>query len=113
MITATQNPFSRTLFAAGLAIAGTIATFGATTTTAHAATNGYSVSLATPLEAPRQEIINGVLWRCDGASCTAASDGSSPANACTRVVKKFGPVASFAIGGRELAADKLQRCNAG
>lgn len=113
MFTATQNPLSRTLLAAGLAIAGTIASFAVTTSPAHAATGGYSVSLAAPLEAPRQEIINGVLWRCEGSSCVAAADGSSPANACARVVKKFGAVASFAAGGRELAADKLQRCNAG
>ena len=113
MITATHNPISRTLFAAGLAIAGTIASFAATTAPAHAATGGYSVALTTPLAAPRQEIINGVLWRCDGTSCIAASDGSNPAHACARVVKKFGAVASFTVAGRELAADKLQRCNAG
>lgn len=112
MFTATRNPLSRTLLAAGLAIAGTIASFGVTASPAQAASNGYAVSLVAPLAAPRQEIINGVLWRCDGTTCVAASDGASLVHACARVAREFGAVSRFAVGNRELAADKLQRCNA-
>lgn len=112
MFADTRSPISRTLIAAGLAVVGTFASFAATATPAYAATTGYSVALAAPLDAPRQEIINGVLWRCEGTSCVAAPDGSSPVNACTRVAKKFGPVASFSLAGRPLAADKLEKCNA-
>ncbi len=113
MITAFERQLPRTLLAAGLAIAGTIASFGATTTPAYAAGAGaYSASLATPVDAPKREVINGVLWRCEGDSCSAPLDGSRPANACAKLVRKIGPVTRFASPKGELSADDLQRCNA-
>jgi hypothetical protein len=68
--------------------------------------------LAAPLAAPRQEILDGVLWKCAGARCTAPADGSRPALACARVARRFGPVARFAAPAGELAAEDLARCNA-
>ncbi|WP_374528986.1 hypothetical protein [Novosphingobium sp.] len=105
-------PLTRTLLAAGLAFAGTIASFSATVTPAHAGAAGYTAKLSTALEAPKQKVVNDVLWRCSGDSCSAPVDGARPVNTCAKVVKAFGPVTSFATPKGELSAEDLQRCNA-
>lgn len=113
MNTAISRALPRTLIAAGLALFGTIASFTVTTAPAHAAAaRVYTASLATALEAPRREIINGVQWKCEGDSCAAPVDGSRPANSCARLVRKIGPVTRFAGPNGELSAEDLQRCNA-
>ena len=114
MTTVIQRTFSRTLIVAGLALAGTLASFGATTTPAYAqpAAKGYTATLAAPVEAPTRQVINGVLWKCEGDSCSAPLDGSSPATACAKAVRKLGAFTRFATPKGELSADQLQRCNA-
>lgn len=113
MTTITQRAFSRALLAAGLAFVGTVASFGATTSPAYAQApgKGYSASLTAALDAPRREVINGVLWNCVGDSCAGPVDGARAANTCARVAKKFGPLARFATPKGELSAEDLQRCN--
>lgn len=113
MTFATQ-PFSRTLLAASLALVGTIASFGVTTSPAYAqgASRGNVASLATRLDAPRRVIINETLWNCAEDRCTSVAENSRPANSCVRLVKKIGPVTSFATPRGDLSADELQRCNA-
>lgn len=105
-------PLTRTLLAAGLAIAGTIASFSATTSPAYAGAAGYTAKLSTALEAPKQKVVNDVLWRCTGDSCTGPVDGARAVNTCAKVAKAFGPVSSFATPKGELSAEELQRCNA-
>lgn len=78
---------------------------------AAARSGAYSASLATPLAAPKQEIINGVMWKCADESCSAPAEGSRPQLVCERVAKKFGPVARFTSPQGELSADELTRCN--
>lgn len=114
MTTVTQRALPRTLLVAGLAFAGTIASFGITTAPAHAQApaKGYSVSLASAVSAPRREVINGVLWNCSGDQCSGPIDGARPANTCAHVVKKFGAITRFATPKGELSAEDLQRCNA-
>lgn len=112
MITQTQSAFPRLLLAAGLAMAGTIASFGVTVTPAHAASNAYSATLATGLEAPAKKVVNGVLWKCTGDACVGAVDGARPVNTCRQVVKTFGAVTKFATPKGDLGAEDLQRCNA-
>jgi hypothetical protein len=73
---------------------------------------GYSVALATPLAAPKREILNGVIWRCEGDQCAGAADGSRPVLACQRVASAFGTVARFSGPKGDLGADDLARCNA-
>ena len=111
MTTAFQQPLSRTLFVAALAIAGTIASFGATTTTAQAAA-GYTARLAAPLEAPRSDVLGSALWKCAGDACSAAREDSSPTASCARVARNFGRVAAFTSPRGELSAEQLERCNA-
>lgn len=111
MTTATLQPLSRTLLAAGLAIVGTIASFGATTTPAYAG-GGYSAKLAAPVDGARKEVLGGALWKCEGGACRAVADTSSPAASCARVVKTFGKVASFATSKGEFSPAQLDKCNA-
>jgi hypothetical protein len=116
MTTALSRALPRTILAAGLALAGTIASFGVTAAPAQAqgpSAKVYSASLAAALESPRREVINGVVWNCKGDSCAAPLDGSRAASTCTRVVRKFGQVTRFATPKGEFSAEELQRCNAG
>jgi len=81
---------------------------------AQAAPRGsYTATLVQPLDAPRKEIINGQMWRCDGETCTAPASGSRAVVTCQRVATQFGPVAAFASPQGELSAEELARCNEG
>lgn len=79
---------------------------------AQAAPRGiYVVALAAPLARPRQEIVDGVLWKCAGERCAAASEGSRALLVCQRVAKIFGAVARFTMPNGELSSEDLSRCN--
>jgi hypothetical protein len=79
---------------------------------AQAAPRGsYVAALATPLAAPRQEIVDGVLWKCAAERCAAPSEGSRPVLVCQRVAKAFGAVARFTTPSGELSSEELSRCN--
>lgn len=81
-------------------------------TGAQAAPRGdYVAALATPLAAPRQQVVDGLLWKCAGDHCAAPSDGSRPVLVCQRVAKAFGPVAQFTAPGGLLSREDLSRCN--
>lgn len=113
MYQTTSHPLARNLFVAALAVVGTVASFSLTAAPAHAQTSGaYTAKLVKAIDAPTKKVVNGALWNCEGDSCTGRSDGSAPVNTCTRVVKEFGQVSSFATPKGELSADKLARCNA-
>lgn len=112
MTTAIERRLPRTLFAAVLALTGTFASFAITTTPAHAAARSYQATLASALDAPAKEVVNGVLWHCEGASCSGPVDGASPARSCANVAKAFGPITAFATPKGEFSAQQLERCNA-
>ncbi|MBS3927516.1 MAG: hypothetical protein KGZ65_02725 [Sphingomonadales bacterium] len=112
MNTINAQSLSRSLLAAGLALAGTVISFSATTTPAQAGTNSYSAKLTAALEAPKSKVINGVIWKCEGDSCRGAVDGSAPRNVCVKIAKNFGQLASFTGPKGEFSAEDLQRCNA-
>jgi len=112
MSTIFSQPFTRSLLAAGLALAGTVLSFSATTTPAHAGTAGYKAKLSTALEAPKSKVLNGVVWSCEGDACRGAIDGAAPRNVCIKIAKNFGPLASFTGPKGEFSAEDLQRCNA-
>ncbi len=112
MIVQAKRPLPRLLFAAGLALAGTFATFAATTGPAQAGSARYSANLVSGLEAPAKKVVNGVLWACTGDACTGPVDGARPANTCRQVVKAFGQVTKFATPKGEFSAEQLESCNA-
>lgn len=78
-----------------------------------AARAGAFAALVTPLLQPKQEIVSGVLWKCEGERCAAASDGSRPLLVCRRVAKAFGQVARFSTPAGELSSEEISRCNGG
>ena len=61
MNTILSNQFSRSLFVAGLAFAGTLLSFSATVTPAHAGATRYSAKLATALAAPKVKVVGDVV----------------------------------------------------
>ena len=71
----------------------------------------YSATLAAPLASPKQDIVNGVLWKCTGDRCTAPDQGSRPALVCQKVAKHFGEVAAFTSPGVALTGEALAKCN--
>lgn len=109
-----RRAIPRVLSLASLAFAGAVAALALSPATAAAQPQaGYSVTLASPLAAPRKRIVNGVLWRCEGDACAGAADGSRPVVACRRIAAAFGPVARFTGANGDLSAEDLARCNAG
>ena len=97
MTTAIAQTLPRTLLTGTLALAATLAGFAATVEPAHAGPRGgaYVVTLASPIETPRREIVDGVLWRCAGERCSAPADGERTLALCGKVARKFGAVATF------------------
>ena len=108
-----SNPFSRSLLAAGLAFAGTLVSFGATVTPAHAGINQYNAKLVAASVLARDKVVNGVVWKCAGDACNGSIDGARPINTCIQVVRAFGKVATFTGPKGEFSSDDLQRCNKG
>jgi hypothetical protein len=103
------SPLQHLISFAGAVVIATTLIAGA----ASAQTNGpaYRAELVQPAAAP-QMLASGVLWRCEGAVCTASRATSRPAIVCARLVREAGPVASFSVAGQPLPADQLARCNA-
>jgi hypothetical protein len=73
----------------------------------------YKAELASPLAEPRQEILSGVKWNCEGTTCTGSKSGSRSVIVCGRLAQEFGTVASFADAKGALDAESLARCNKG
>ena len=97
---------------AALAILGTAASFGLTTAPANAAAVPfYEAQLATPAEAKRTEIQNGVVWKCGEADCRGNQGQSRSEVVCARLARKVGPLAGFSVKGEALDAEALARCN--
>ena len=113
MNTILSNQFSRSLFVAGLAFAGTLLSFSATVTPAQAGPNRYNAKLSAAVAAPTDKIVKGVVWKCAADSCGGAIDGARPLNTCIQVVKAFGKVQSFTGPKGEFSPEDLTKCNAG
>ena len=113
MNTVLSNQFSRSLFAAGLAFAGTLLSFSATVTPAHAGVTRYSAKLVAALAAPKDKIVGDAVWKCVGDACSAPADGARPLNTCIKVAKSFGQLAAFTGPKGEFSAEDLTKCNAG
>lgn len=84
---------------------------------AYAQTSGYrgEARLTAPASAPREAVIAGVAWRCDGDHCQGAADRRANLDGlvreCKKVVAVVGPVASYRSGARELSDGQVRACN--
>jgi hypothetical protein len=112
MNTIISSQLSRSFLVAGLAFAGTLLSFSATTAPARAGTNHYNAKLSTAVAAPKDKVVNGVVWKCAADTCGGAVDGARPLNTCIHVVKAFGKVQSFTGPKGDFSAEDLERCNA-
>jgi hypothetical protein len=70
----------------------------------------FRAVLAATVEEP-QTIAGGVLWRCQGTSCSAAQNGKRPLRVCRDLQRELGAITSFEVDGEALDEDKLARCN--
>ena len=107
-----RRPLLAQLAFAGVAVIGTLASFGAIATPAYAAAPGYyEAQLAAPLTASKTEVQNDVAWRCAGDTCRGNLGTSRAEIACARLARKFGEVTAFAVKGEALDAEGLAKCN--
>lgn len=109
MMTVFSRTPSRVLPLAVLALAGSLA---ALVPQVQAARGAYVATLAAPLAADRQGIIDGALWKCSGDRCSAPAQGGRPVFVCAKVAGKFGAVASFTSPAGPLSEAEVSRCNA-
>jgi hypothetical protein len=95
-----------------IAVACLAATLGVAT---HAlADSQTTVTLQQPLAKHVDFIVNGAMWRCDGATCAAfVPEQTLGVNECRSVALKVGPVASAQNDAHTLPSDQLDKCNAG
>lgn len=78
---------------------------------APAAAATYNARPATP--APAERIAaRDILWTCASGTCTGSTLNSRPLVLCQALAKKTGPIDSFTVDGRAIAAEELARCNA-
>jgi hypothetical protein len=78
---------------------------------AFAAANEYRAEPATPPSAQRL-VVRDVVWNCGGGACVAMQTTSRAATDCSALAGHVGALRSFAVGGRPLAAEELEKCNA-
>jgi hypothetical protein len=103
-----QHVFS---FAGAVAIAATLFLGAAAEAQTQAPGHTYRAELAQPV-AQQQVIAGGVLWRCEGTTCTAQRSNSRPAIVCARLARETGQMVRFMTSGEALPAEQLSRCNA-
>lgn len=78
-----------------------------------AAPAAAAVYSATPLAAPAEAriVARDVVWACGSQSCAGSTSNGRPLVVCQALAKKTGPIASFSVDGRAIAAAELERCN--
>lgn len=99
------------ILAAALAVAGAFAGLAPAPALAAQGTAFYHARLAAPLSAPRQEVLNGILWNCADTACTGTKGGSRAVLECQRLSQKVGTIVSFARGAEALDESALAKCN--
>jgi hypothetical protein len=78
---------------------------------APAAASTYSAKPANPAQSARV-IERDIVWTCTASGCVGKTDKSRPLVLCQGLARKTGPIESFTVDGRALAAGELDRCNA-
>lgn len=70
----------------------------------------FTVELAQPAS-EGEAIAGGVLFRCEGTSCTAPRSGDRPLRVCSELRREVGTITSFNAGNSSLTDSQLARCN--
>ena len=71
----------------------------------------YRAELVLPAPADRL-IVREVVWRCGGEICVAPTGNVRPAVLCAALARQAGALRSFAVEGRALSGEELEKCNA-
>lgn len=78
---------------------------------AASAAPSYVASFAAPTTAAKL-VSSERLWSCEGATCLAGGDATSPAkNICVRLAKEVGAVTAFTAKGRTFTDEEVAACN--
>ena len=76
-----------------------------------------AATLSSPLKQPFDDVIDGRMWHCEGASChvspMATMSGQSLARECANASRKLGAFATYQTGAMTVEGDKLSACNTG
>ncbi|WAT16799.1 hypothetical protein OZN62_07545 [Aurantiacibacter sp. MUD11] len=70
----------------------------------------FTAELAAPASEERV-IAGGVVFRCEGTTCTAPRGSERPLRVCSELRREVGAITSFAAGREDLSASRLGRCN--
>src|SRR5580658_8047918 len=83
-------------------------------TAALADTGRYTATLAQPLAAKKDLIVNGNMFRCEGSTCILVSDpkDAGSVHTCRALQHQVGTLASYGTEGDKFDAAKLAQCNA-
>jgi hypothetical protein len=82
--------------------------------TASAAQPGrYTATLAQPLAAKKEIVVNRNIWRCEGSTCVLASVPEDPTSIrdCHALMRRVGALIAYGPEARPFEADKLAKCN--
>ena len=71
----------------------------------------YNATPVTALAKP-SVIAGDLLWKCDGAACSAPKTTSRDQIVCEQVVKHIGAVSTFSANGAAFDEAALAKCNA-
>ncbi|MXP47567.1 hypothetical protein GRI43_09265 [Altererythrobacter luteolus] len=113
-MTLSPNVLLRSTGAIAAAVFYSALTMGALIAPTQAEARGNAVYYTAELAAPAAEetaIVGGVVWRCEGTSCVAGKGNSRPIVMCARAAREFGEITAFTAKGKELAEEKLAKCN--
>ena len=60
---------------------------------------------------PAQVVTRDLAWSLKGGAFVGRTDQSRPLVLCQALAKKVGPLATFVVDGRPLAATEMAKCN--
>lgn len=58
-----------------------------------------------------EAIAGGVVFRCEGTTCTAPRSGDRALRVCSQLRREVGTIASFNVAGEAMSEADLARCN--
>jgi hypothetical protein len=94
-----------------LSVAVALAAATSAISPAVAAGSYYRAELATPPTAD-QLVVRGLIWKCGAGGCVAGRSNSRAVIDCSALARQVGTLRSFAVEGRTLAPNELEKCNA-
>jgi len=83
-------------------------------TTALADTSRYTATLAQPVAAKKEFIVNGNMFRCEGSTCALVSNpiDAASVHTCRALQRRVGTLTAYGAEGTPFDAAKLAQCNA-